>query len=67
MSENSFKVKFTLKASDDLEQIYSYICGKLFAEITADNLLARLESTIMRLEDFPYSCCFVMDVPLKNR
>jgi len=67
MSENSYSLKFTSKASGDLEQIYSYISGKLFAEIAADNLLARIENTIMRLKDFPYSCSFVLDEPLKNR
>ena len=67
MPENSYSVKFTPKASEDLEQIYSYISGKFFAEIAADNLLARIESTIMRLKDFPYSCSFVLDESLKNR
>ena len=67
MSENSYSLKFTPKASEDLEQIYSYISGKLFAEIAADNLLARIENTIMRLKDFPYSCSFVLDELLKNR
>ncbi len=67
MSGNSFSLKFTPKANEDLEQIYSYISGKLFAEIAADNLLERIESNIMRLKDFPYSCSFVLDEPLKNR
>ncbi|RJX28092.1 MAG: type II toxin-antitoxin system RelE/ParE family toxin [Dethiobacter sp.] len=67
MSENSYSLKFTPKASEDLEQIYSYIAGKLFAEIAADNLLERIESSIMRLKSFPYSCSFVFDEPLKNR
>ncbi len=61
MSENSFSLKFTPKANEDLEQTYSYISGKLFAEIAADNLLERIESSIMRLKDFPYSCSFVLD------
>ncbi|WP_459928780.1 hypothetical protein [Desulfosporosinus burensis] len=42
MSENNFSLKFTPKANEDLEQIYSYISGKLFAEIAADNLLERI-------------------------
>lgn len=37
MSENSYSLKFTPKASEDLEQIYSYISGKFFAVIAADN------------------------------
>ncbi|MHB1653626.1 MAG: type II toxin-antitoxin system RelE/ParE family toxin [Desulfitobacteriaceae bacterium] len=67
MPENSYSLKFTPKANEDLEQIYSYISGKLFAEMAADNLLERIESSIMRLKDFPYSCSFVLDEPLKNR
>jgi plasmid stabilization system protein ParE len=58
MSQNSYSLKFTPKASEDLEQIYSYISGKLFAEIAADNMLAKIESAMMRLKDFPYSCSF---------
>ena len=67
MSKNSFSLKFTPKANEDLELIYSYISEKLFAEIAADNLLERIESSIMRLKDFPYSCSFVLDEPLRNR
>ena len=67
MSENNYSLKFTPKASEDLEQIYSYISGKLFADIAADNLLERIESSIMRIKSFPYSCSFVLDEPLKNR
>lgn len=35
MSENDYSLKFTPKASEDLEQIYSYISGKLFADTAA--------------------------------
>lgn len=45
----------------------SYISGKLFAELSADNLLERVESSIMRLKDFPYSGSIVLDEPLKIR
>ncbi|MEW6662431.1 MAG: type II toxin-antitoxin system RelE/ParE family toxin [Bacillota bacterium] len=67
MSENSYSLKFTSKAIEDLEQIYSYISGKLCAEIAADNLLEKIESSIMRLKYYPYSCGFVLDEPLKSR
>ncbi|MDA8441559.1 MAG: type II toxin-antitoxin system RelE/ParE family toxin [Peptococcaceae bacterium] len=67
MPENSYSLKFTSKANEDLEQIYSYISGKLFAEIAADNLLERIESSLMRLKDFPFSSSFVLDEHLKNR
>ncbi len=67
MSEMNYSLKFTPKASEDLEQIYSYISGKLFAEIAAANLLERIEASITRLKNFPYSCSFVFDEPLQNR
>ena len=67
MSENSYILKFTPKANGDLEQIYAYVSGKLFSEIAADNLLERLENSLIRLRYFPYSCSFVSDEPLKNK
>ncbi len=39
MSRKTYSLKLSLKASEDLEQIYSYITGKLFAEAAAHNLL----------------------------
>jgi addiction module RelE/StbE family toxin len=67
MSRRKYSLKFTPKASEDLEQIYSYITGTLLAKLAADNLLDRIESSIMRLKSFPYSGSFVLDEPLKNR
>lgn len=67
MSGKRYKLKFAPKASEDLEQIYSYITGLLMAEIAADNLLEKIEISIMRLEIFPYSGSFIVDEPLKNR
>lgn len=67
MPEKIYSLKFTPKASEDLEHIFIYISRNLFVEIAADNLLERIESSIMRLKNFPYSGSFVMDEPLKNR
>lgn len=67
MSENSYYLKFTPIASDDLEQIYRYISGKLLAETVADNLLEKIENGIMRLKEFPYSCSLVSDELLRNK
>jgi hypothetical protein len=41
MSENNFTVKFTHKANEDIEEIFNYISGKLFAEVVAVNLFCR--------------------------
>lgn len=67
MSKNNYSLKFTPKATEDLEQIYSYISKKLFAEIAADNLLEKIETNIMRLKSFPFSCTIVTDEFLKAR
>jgi addiction module RelE/StbE family toxin len=67
MPENNFNLKFSIKASDDLEQIYIYISEKLFADVAADKLLNKIESSIMRLKNFPYSCSFVLDDLLKSK
>ncbi len=67
MPKSSFHLKFTAAAYDDLEQIYSYISERLLAETAADNLLGKIENSIMRLREFPYSGSLVSDEPLKKR
>ncbi len=67
MLENSYDLKFTLKASEDLEEIYIYISEKLSADTAAGNLLNKIEGSIMRLTDFPYSCSCVLDESLKSK
>ncbi|MDR3584512.1 MAG: type II toxin-antitoxin system RelE/ParE family toxin [Desulfosporosinus sp.] len=37
------------------------------AETSANNLLERIESSIIRLKEFSYSGSFVLDEPLKSR
>jgi len=67
MSKNSYSLKFTPKAGEDLEQIYSYISEKLFDTSAANNLLERIEHSIMRLKVFPCSCGLVSDEQLKSK
>lgn len=67
MSENSYSLKFTPIASEDLDSIYSYISNNLSAPVAADNLLYKIENDILRLRDFPYSCSYVVDESLKAR
>ena len=67
MSEVSYSLKFTPKASEDLEQIYSYITEKLFNPIAANDLLEKLENSIKNLKDFPYSSNLVLDEFLKSK
>ena len=67
MSTNSYSLKFTPKAGEDLEQIYSYISGKLFNPPAASDLLEKIEQGIMKLKDFPNSCSLVSDELLKSK
>ena len=67
MPGKNYKLKFTPKANEDLEQIYNYISEKLFAENAAHNLMEKIESSIIRLKSFPYSGSFVSDSALKGR
>ena len=67
MPKNNYSLKFSTKASEDLEQIYIYIAEKLFADVAADRLLNKIEDGIMRLRDFPYSGSFVLDELLKSK
>jgi toxin ParE1/3/4 len=67
MSNNAYTLKFTPKASEDLEEIYIYISSKLLADIAANNLLEKIENSIVRLKSFPYSCSYVTAEILKNK
>jgi plasmid stabilization system protein ParE len=44
MQGKNYKLKFTPKADEDLEQIYNYIYEKLFAENAARNLMEKIEA-----------------------
>ncbi len=65
--QNKYGLKFTLKAENDLDEIYSYISTELNAEVAAENLMDKIEIGIMRLTEFPLSGSFVLDKPLKDR
>lgn len=67
MSNNKYFIKMTPKAEEDLDNIYSYITKELFAEESAKNLIDRIEKSIMRLEEFPFSCNYVADEFLRSK
>ena len=67
MSKNSYSLKLTPKASEDLDKIYRYITEELYAEQAAVNLLEKIETSVMRLKEFPFSCNYVADEYLKNK
>lgn len=67
MSKNNYSLKFTPKASADLDKIYYYISEEPYAEKSAIDILERIETSIMRLRDFPFSCNYVADEFLKDK
>ena len=67
MSKNNYSLKLTPKATEDLDKIYSYIFQELYAERAAKDLLEKIETSIMRLQDFPFSCNYVTDEFLRKK
>ncbi len=62
-----YSIKITPTASQDLDDIYRYIAYELVNEDAAENLMDRIESSVMRLKDFPLSCNLVADEMLRDK
>lgn len=67
MEENKYTIKITPKAYEDLDEIYGYVANDLYNETAADHLMEKMETSIMRLKDFPFSCSYVEDEILKDK
>ena len=67
MPNNNYSLKFTPIALQDLDEIFSYISTKLFAESSALKLIDNIENSIMKISHFPFSCNLVLDEPLKSK
>ncbi len=67
MSKDNYSLKLTSKANEDLDKIYSYISKELYAEKAAKNLLEKIETSIMQLKDFPFSCNYASDEFLRKK
>ena len=67
MSNNSYGLKLTPKASEDLDKIYRYITEELYAEQAAADLLEEIETSVLKLKEFPFSCNYVADEYLKKK
>lgn len=50
MEESKYGLKITPIASQDLDEIYSYIANELFNEDAAENLMEKIGNIIMRLQ-----------------
>ena len=53
---DKYSVVLTSRALRDLDGIYAYIAGELLAPETALNLVDKIESEILALEQMPNRC-----------
>ncbi|QGU00423.1 hypothetical protein SYNTR_1829 [Candidatus Syntrophocurvum alkaliphilum] len=67
MENKNYQIKFTPIASEDLDGIYYHISRELHAEGAAVTLMEKIEHSVMRLKDYPFSCNYVEDEFLKNK
>ena len=67
MSNEPFSLLLMEKAYQDLDEIYSYIAENLQAEQAANRLIDKIESSIVRLKDFPLAGSYVLDDLLKSK
>lgn len=66
MDINNYEVVFTDTAKEELEEIYEYISEHLLEVGAANRLMDKIEQSILRLEQNPYSCIEVHIKPHNN-
>ena len=52
--DRKYKLKITLAASEDLENIYRYIKNNLKSGVAAKNLIVKISEKLKSIPDFPY-------------
>ena len=62
-----YELILTDKARLDLEDIYYYISKSLMADKAAENLINKIENSILRLENMPESCNIIIGLKEKNK
>ena len=66
MDTNTYEIVFTDTAKEELEEIYEYISEHLLEVGVANRLMDKIEQSILRLEQNPYSCVEVHIKPHNN-
>ena len=56
MDTNNYEIILTDVAKEELEEIYEYISEHLLESLVAKSLMDKIEQSIFRLEQNPYSC-----------
>lgn len=62
-----YEVILTSKAKNELNHIYNYIYKSLIAKKAADDFLAKLKNSILRLETMPKSCSIINEISTLKR
>ena len=66
MDTNSYEIILTDIAKEELEYIYEYISETLYANEAANNLMNKIEKSVLLLEQNPYACVEVCIKPHKE-
>lgn len=66
MDTNTYEIVFTDIAKEELEDIYEYISEHLLELGVANRLMNKIEQSILKLEQNPYSCIEVHIKPHNN-
>ena len=66
MDINNYEIVFTDTAKEELEEIYEYISEHLLEVGIANRLMDKIEQSILRLEQNPYSCVEIHIKPHNN-
>lgn len=67
MGGNSYRIRLTPKASDDLDEIYEYITNNLHNLKAAVRLMSEMETNLLILKDFPLSGSLLNDEFLRKK
>lgn len=63
MDTNTYEIILTDIAKEELDEIYEYISKNLFAKKAANDLMNKIENSILLLETNPFSCVEVSIKP----
>lgn len=63
---NTYEVKITQQAQEQMEEIVDYVSRELFAPEAAKSLLNKLENTIMSLSVFPEKHKLIDEEPWRS-
>lgn len=66
MGKEKYRIRITPKAYNDLDDIYAYLASEAMDEEAGMKLMDRIESSLLRLKDFPMSGSYVNDVIFKE-